>query len=75
MDNEKIYACKKNNSKIRESTNNSDSIRQETMNTTSDNSMNNLEGSFCPKRPQNSSHTSRQNKRTACPTFPIKPAS
>ena len=39
-------------SKIRESTNNSDSIRQETLNTTSDNSSDNHEGSFCSKRPQ-----------------------
>lgn len=52
MDNEKIYACKKNNSKIRESMNNSDSIRQETLNIISNNSMNNHEGSFCSKRPQ-----------------------
>jgi len=52
MDNEKLYACKKNNPKIKESTNNSDSIRQETLNTISDNSMYNHEVSFCPKRPQ-----------------------
>jgi len=52
MDNEKIYACKKNNLKIRESTNNSDSIRQEMLNTISYNSMDNQEESFCSMRPQ-----------------------
>ncbi|MBY9008187.1 MAG: hypothetical protein KGD63_15715 [Candidatus Lokiarchaeota archaeon] len=52
MDNEKIYACKKNNSKIKESKDNSDSIRQETLNTISENSIENHKGSFCSKHPQ-----------------------